>query len=166
MPLYLISINSGNIKFWDQVCPKLYEWQNFEKNINIVISIQQCTPERNFSHFPELWKTNTSFLSQSFVSVRHTWDIFQSNFKKSLDLDVESLGLPHWARITFMIYWIWTQKIIKYLTGLGLTSLYIGGLDLKSIWINLWYILEMDLKTFGLTYWIRTDFLITKQRCC
>ena len=54
MPLYQISVNLENIRFWDQICPKKYD-KNFERiNIKIVISIQQFTLVRNFSHLVEL----------------------------------------------------------------------------------------------------------------
>ena len=39
------------------------------------------------------------------------------NFKKSLDLDLKNYGLPYWAQITVLVYWIWTQKILEYLAG-------------------------------------------------
>ena len=29
MPLYQISVNLENIRFCDQICPKLYDWQSF-----------------------------------------------------------------------------------------------------------------------------------------
>ena len=55
MPLYQISRNLENIRFWDQICPKNMTDKNFEKiNIKIVIRIQQFIPVRNFSHFLEL----------------------------------------------------------------------------------------------------------------
>ena len=38
-----------------QTCPKLNEWQNFEKlNVNIIISMQKCAPVPNFNQFGEL----------------------------------------------------------------------------------------------------------------
>ena len=38
VPLYQISVNLENIRFWNQIYPKLYKRSNFEKiNIKIVI---------------------------------------------------------------------------------------------------------------------------------
>ena len=55
MSMYQISVNLKNIRFRDQICPKKMTDKHFEKiNIKIVISIQQFTPVRNFSHFVEL----------------------------------------------------------------------------------------------------------------
>ena len=48
-----MSVNLENFKFWHQICPKLMTDKRFE-NIKILISIQKCTPVRNFSHFVEL----------------------------------------------------------------------------------------------------------------
>ena len=31
-PMYEISVNLENFKFWDQSCPKKYDWQTFKKN--------------------------------------------------------------------------------------------------------------------------------------
>ena len=40
VPQYQISVNLENFRFWDQICLKKYEWQNFEKiNIKIIISM-------------------------------------------------------------------------------------------------------------------------------
>ena len=38
--------------------------------------------------------------------------ILQFNFKKTLELDLKSLGLP-WSRFNFMIYWTWTWEILE-----------------------------------------------------
>ena len=56
MPLNQISVDLGSsIRFWDQVCPKLYERQNFEKIIiKVVINIQKCTLVQNFNQFGKL----------------------------------------------------------------------------------------------------------------
>ena len=90
-------------------------------------------------------------------------NIFQFNFKKSLDLNLENFGLPYWAWINFMIYWTCTRKILElsYLdsklfydileldlkstqtTSLDLDSFYdIFDLNLKKTWTNL---LDSDL---------------------
>ena len=55
MPMYQISVNLENIRSLDQICPKNMTDKKLKKiNIKIVISIQQFTPVRNFSHFVEL----------------------------------------------------------------------------------------------------------------
>ena len=74
MPMYQISVNLENIRFWDQVCPKNMTDKDFEKiNIKIVISIQQFTPVRNFSHFVELQITGPN------LSKKCEWQKFGKN---------------------------------------------------------------------------------------
>ena len=53
-----------------QICPKLYEWQNFEKlDIEIIISTQQCTPLSNLSLFEEsLLDYGTKFAQKTWVT--------------------------------------------------------------------------------------------------
>ena len=49
MPLYQISVNLGNIRFWDYICPKKMSDKNFERiNIKIVISTQQIYQSTKF----------------------------------------------------------------------------------------------------------------------
>ena len=48
--LHQISVNLENFRFWDQICPKNMNENNFEKiNIKTVLSIWQCFPVPNFS---------------------------------------------------------------------------------------------------------------------
>ena len=55
VPLYKISVNLENFKFWDQIYSEKYDWKIFKKiKIKIVISIQQCNPVRISTHFVEL----------------------------------------------------------------------------------------------------------------
>ena len=55
LPLYQVSVNLKNFRFWDQLCPNNMKENNFEKiNIKVVISIWQFTPVPNFSQFGEL----------------------------------------------------------------------------------------------------------------
>ena len=40
LPLYQISVNLKNFRFWDQICPKNMNEKNFEKiNVKVEISI-------------------------------------------------------------------------------------------------------------------------------
>ena len=88
-------------------------------------------------------KHNCSFFLQ-FISVTYSWDILQFSLKKSLNLAFKKTPrLPYWTCINFMIYWIWTWKIlgIPYWTQ-----------NHFICWNWPWKILE-------LSYWIWIDFI-------
>ena len=65
---------------------------------------------------------------------------------KSLNLDLKNTGnIPYWTWINFMIYWIWTWKILElpYWTQIDFIC-----------WTWAWKILELP-------YWIWIDFIKT-----
>ena len=64
-------------------------------------------------------KSKHKFLSKAFISVTYCWDILQFNFKKSLDLDLNNLGLTLWY------IGLGLKKYLSYLNGLGLILWYI-----------------------------------------
>ena len=76
-------------------------------------------------------------------SVTYGWYILQFNFNKSLNLELKNTGTILLDVINFLIYWIWTWKI------LGLP--YWTRTDFIC-WIWPWKIL-------GLPYWIWIDFI-------
>ena len=68
-------------------------------------------------------------------------------FKKSLDLNLKNLALAYWDRINFMIYWIWTQKILELPYWTRIDFMNMMELDLKSTSSTL-----LDLDYF-MIYW-------------
>ena len=61
-----------------------------------------------------------------------------------MNLDLKNTGTTYWTWINFMIYWIWTWKVLNYLTGLELIlSL---GLGLEKCSNTVYDILDLDLR--------------------
>ena len=117
----------------------------------------------------ELQKASIYFaFTLSFSSITYSWNILQLNLKKSLDLDLKKLGLPYWARITFMIYWtsIWKKIFeLRYYSRYDLRCIGLGLVktsdNLTGVGLILSYIIVLGVKeTLALPYWTRFDFII------
>ena len=97
-----------------------------------------CFLYHNFILFSEKNCKNQAQLFYQYHSLAlyTVWDIFQFNFKKSLDLDLTGLGLTLWY------IGLGQKKILNCLTGLALVLWYIAVRLEKCLGFGmiLWYI--------------------------
>ena len=105
--------------------------------------------DQNNSKYGHLLLSATSscenFIHHNLVS-QYSWHILQFHFKKSsFDLGLKNLGLPYWARISFIIYWTWNWNVLELPSRLGLNLWYIRVRlekysNLTGFRLILWYV--------------------------